>query len=56
VDLYLPKEVLEQFATREHTMLNGMFWEIPAKNAEPMIDVLKKHGYSVAKAQHLKFW
>jgi hypothetical protein len=56
LDLYLPRQVLEQFATQEHTMLNGMFWEIPAKNEEQMIDALKKHGYSVAKAQHLNFW
>jgi len=54
--LYLPADVLKEFATREQSSINGSFWRIDDSRLESIIERLSRQGYQVERRPDLKFW
>jgi hypothetical protein len=53
---YLPAEILEEFATREQSVINGGFWRVDAAWAQLIIERLTSLGYKIEEREDLKFW
>ena len=52
----LPAELLERFAVREDTWLNGSYWFIPEDNLAAICDALRAQGWKLERAQDLEFY
>jgi hypothetical protein len=55
-DLYLPSELLREFATRADTFINGSFWRLDPKNVALVVERLRVLGYQAERREDLKFW
>ncbi len=55
-DAYLPSELLETFATREDTFVNGSFWRLDPKNVASIVERLWVLGYQAQRRDDLMFW
>lgn len=53
---YLPASVLNEFATRGDTFINGSFWRLDATRAAVIMERLQRLGYKVEHRDDLKFW
>lgn len=52
---YLPRDVLEEFATEDSSALNGPFWRIDPARTELIVERLRGLGYKVERRDDLKF-
>jgi hypothetical protein len=51
----LPVEILDQFAVREQSVLNGPYWKLDPKCEAEVVDALRAAGYAVTKREDLAF-
>jgi hypothetical protein len=54
-DSCLPSELLEEFATRADTFVNGSFWRLDLKNVTLIVERLRVLGYQAEQREDLKF-
>jgi hypothetical protein len=52
----LPSDILERYAKREWSVINGNFWQIEPKNLPAILRALKERGIRAQKAPELTFW
>ncbi len=53
---YLPKEILDRYATRGQSSVNGSFYQIEPRHREEIAKDLVKLGYTVEERTDLQFW
>ena len=56
LDDLLPREVIEQYAKRTSSLINGAYWFIDATWADEVAAVLRRYGYAVERAEFLQFF
>lgn len=56
MDEWIPLDLLEKYATREATTINGDYWDIPETEAAGLAKELRSRGYKVTEECELEFY
>ena len=56
IDAHVPRDILERFAKRDSSVLNGSFYRIESKHQEAIIKALTDAGFLVEERKDLEFW
>ena len=53
---FLPRDMLQEYGTREDSFLNGPCWRIYSPRREAILGALRARGYEVTERADLNFW
>jgi hypothetical protein len=56
LDEVLPEDLLNEFATTQHSVHNGPFWFIPHESDTALVNALRLRGFHVEDAPFLRGW
>jgi hypothetical protein len=56
MDRWIPRDLLDKYATKEATTLNGDYWEIQEEDADSLAGELRALGYRVTELPNSEFY